>query len=118
MKLTIFWPASVIAGRSRPTTAAAAAASPTASTTQFTRLSPRSSRRARSAQSRSRNQSASSMDEPPFCASDRVGEEAEKAVCEQQHENGEKRRERRVHRQVRAIRSALEVPSLLAAHLL
>src|SRR5581483_2173842 len=117
MKLTIRCPASVIAGRRRPTTAAAAAASPTASTTQFTRLSPRSSRRTRSAQSRSRNQSASSMDEPPFCVSDGVGEAAEEAVREQQHEYGEKRRERRVHRQVGAIRGTLEVPTLLAAHL-
>src|SRR2546426_7095821 len=98
MKLTIFWPASVIAGRSRATTAAAAAARPTASTTQLTRLSPRSSRRARSAQLRSRNQSASNMEVTSFRRLHGVGEEAEEAVGEQQDEHGQKRRQRRVHR--------------------
>jgi len=47
-------------------TLAAAAARPTASTTQLTRLSPRSSRRMRSAQPRSRNQSASIIDPSSF----------------------------------------------------
>src|ERR1051326_8293602 len=99
MKLTIFWPASVIAGRSRATTAAAAAARPTASTTQLTRLSPRSSRRRRSTAFRSRRWSLIVSMFWSFLAgcSGGVGEEAEEAVREDEHEHGEQRCERCVH---------------------
>src|SRR5438552_14198078 len=111
MKLTIFWAAVSIAGRSSATTAAAAAARPTASTTQLTRLSPRSSRRTRSAQSRSRNQSASIIVNPlPFLLRlHGVGEEAKEPVGDQQHEHRQQRRQRRVHRQVGTIGGALQV---------
>src|SRR6266581_3310465 len=105
MKLTIFCGAVSIAGRSNATTAAAAAARPTASTTQLTRLSPRSSRRMRSAQPKSRNQSASIIDPSSFL--DGVGKEPEKAVGEKQHQHREQWRERCVHRQVCAVGSAL-----------
>src|SRR5581483_257533 len=119
MKLTIRCPASVIAGRRRPTTAAAAAARPTASTTQLTRLSPRSSRRARSAQPRSRNQSASSIMYPlSSLDSYGLGEEAKEAVGEQQHEHGKQRRQRRVHRQIGAVGRPLQVARLLCAQFL
>src|SRR5206468_2166926 len=119
MKLTIFWPAVSIAGRSSATTAAAAAARPTASTTQLTRLSPRSSRRTRSAHSKSRNQSASSILNPLSLKLrlHGVGEEAEKAVGDQQHEHRQQGREGRVHRQVGTVRGALEVAVLLGARL-
>src|SRR5438128_569828 len=116
MKLTIRCAAYSSAGRSSATTAAAAAARPTASTTQLTRPSPRSSRRIRSAHSRSRNQSASSM-LSPFLELHGLGEEAEKAVGEQQHQHREQRRQRRVHREVGAVGGALEVPVLLGARL-
>src|SRR6266511_6131954 len=116
MKLTIFCAAVSIAGRSSATTAAAAAARPTARTTQLTRLSPRSSRRTRSAHSRSRNQSASSIVTLlSLLALHGLGEEAEKAVGDEQHEHRQQGRERRVHRQVGTVGGALEVAVLLGA---
>src|SRR6266536_1695919 len=117
MKSTIFCPPVWIAGRSRATTAAAAAARPTASTTQLTRLSPRSSRRMRSAASRSLKKSASNMQVTPFSWLDGLGEEAEEAVGEQQHEHREQRRDRRVHGEVGAVGGALEVAVLFGARL-
>src|SRR6058998_3866047 len=101
--LTILCPPSRIAGPRSVTTAAAAAARPTASTTQLTRLSPRSSRRIRSAASRSRNQSASSIRLPPFHGLDGLGEEAKEAVGKKQHEHGEQWSDRRMHGQVGAV---------------
>src|SRR6266536_760518 len=109
MKSTMFWPPVWIAGLSSATSAAAAAARPTASTTQLTRVSPRSSRRIRSAASRSRKKRASSMVVTPFIALDGLGEEAKEAVGEQEHEHGQKRRHGRVHRQVGAVGCALEI---------
>src|ERR671923_896905 len=118
MKLTIFCPAVSIAGGSSATTAAAAAARPTASTTQLARLAPRSSRRTRSAQPRSRNQNLSSIVTPPFSMRlHGVGEEAEKAVGDQQHEHRQQGRQRRVHGQVGAVGGALQVAVLLRARL-
>src|SRR6266498_1646709 len=115
MKLTIFCPAVSIAGRSSATTAAAAAARPTASTTQLTRLSPRSSRRIRSAASRSLKKSASNMQVTPFSWLDGLGEEAKEAVGEQEHEHRQQRRDRRVHGEVGAVGGALEVAVLFGA---
>src|SRR6266496_1839425 len=105
MKLTIFWPASTIAGRSSATTAAAAAARPTASTTQLTRLSPRSSFASRSSPARRRFRSASIIVDPPFGWSDGVGEETQEAVGEQEHEHRQQWYERRVH----ALRAPLVI---------
>src|SRR5919109_802008 len=117
MKLTIFCPAVSIAGRSNATTAAAAAARPTASTTQLTRLSPRSSRRIRSAASRSLKKSASNMQVTPFSWLDGLGEESKEAIGEQEHEHRQERCDRRVHGEVGAVGGALEVAVLFRARL-
>src|SRR6266540_4357610 len=117
MKSTIFWPPVWIAGRSSATTAAAAAARPTASTTQLTRLSPRSSRRIRSAASRSLKKSASNMQVTPFSWLDGLGKEAKEAVREQEHKHRQERRDRRVHGEVGAVGGPLEVAVLLGARL-
>src|SRR5215210_1509751 len=111
MRLTSLCPASWIAGLSSATTAAAAAARPIASTVQLIRLSPRSSLRTRSATARNRNQSTSSITNPPF--SNRLGQEAKEPVGDEQNEHREQRRDWGVHGEIGTVCCALEEAVLL-----